>query len=68
MSERHKDNKVHVVYSGTLDPNKGGAMAAVGVAASLPSTYRVHILGFGNPGRYRRLKSCVKRYRAKAVR
>ena len=39
MSERHKDNKVHVVYSGTLDPNKGGAMAAVGVRRP----YRLHI-------------------------
>ena len=56
MSERHGDNKVHVVYSGTLDPNKGGAMAAAGVAASLPSTYRVHILGFGNPGEIQTIK------------
>ena len=56
MSERHGDNKVHVVYSGTLDPNKGGAMAAAGVAASLPSTYRVHILGFGNPGEIQAIK------------
>ena len=42
-------------------------MAAAGVAASLPSTYRVHILDSGIQ-RYRRLKSCVKRCRAKAVR
>ena len=31
-------------------------MAAAGVAASLPSTYRVHILGFGNPGEIQAIK------------
>ena len=65
MSERHKDNKVHVVYSGTLDPNKGGAMAAVGVAASLPSTYRVHILGFGNPGEVQAIKELCEEISSK---
>ena len=37
---------VHCVYAGTLDPRKGGAIAAA-AAEHLPSNYYVHILGFG---------------------
>lgn len=42
-----EDEKIHVVYAGTLDPNKGGAYIAVKTAKHLPSNYHVHILGFG---------------------
>lgn len=42
------DGKVHVVYGGTLDPDKGGAAAAA-AASFLPSNYHVHICGFGDP-------------------
>lgn len=41
------DDKVHVVYAGTLDPRKGGASAAA-AAAFLPENYHIHICGFGN--------------------
>ena len=36
------------MYGGTLDPNKGGAMAAAAAAVFLPKNYHVHICGFGN--------------------
>lgn len=42
------DNDVHVVYAGTLDPNKGGANAAILSANYLPSNFHLHILGFGS--------------------
>ncbi len=42
-----EDDKIHVVYAGTFDPNKGGAAAAA-AAAFLPECYHLHILGFGN--------------------
>lgn len=42
------DDKIHVIYAGTFDPNKGGAAAAAAVAAYLPNNYHVHICGFGN--------------------
>lgn len=41
------DNKVHVVYAGTLDPRKGGVLAAA-VTEYLPENYHVHIIGFGS--------------------
>lgn len=42
------DGKIHVVYAGTFDPNKGAAAAAAAAAAFLPENYHLHILGFGN--------------------
>ena len=48
VREKFSDGKHHVVYGGTLDPQKGGAAAAVAAAAFLPSNYHVHICGFGD--------------------
>lgn len=41
------EQKVHVVYAGTLDPRKGGTVAAA-AAKYLPENYHIHILGFGS--------------------
>ncbi|MBQ8634120.1 MAG: glycosyltransferase [Lachnospiraceae bacterium] len=41
------DGRIHVVYAGTLDPRKGGALASVTAASALPNNYHLHILGFG---------------------
>lgn len=41
------DDDIHVIYAGTFDPNKGGAIAAVTSAAFLPKEYHVHICGSG---------------------
>lgn len=46
--EKFSDGKIHVVYGGTLDPNKGGAIAAATAAEFLPENYHVHICGFGD--------------------
>ena len=46
--KKFSDGKIHVVYGGTLDPNKGGAAAAA-AAAFLPKGYHIHICGFGDP-------------------
>lgn len=45
--ESFDDDKIHVVYSGTFDPRKGGGSAAA-AAGWLPENYHVHIIGFGN--------------------
>lgn len=42
------DDKIHVVYAGTLDSRKGGAAAAVSSALFLDEKYHLHILGFGS--------------------
>ncbi len=39
---------IHVVYSGTFDLRKGGALAAINAGLFLPDIYHVHILGFGS--------------------
>ena len=45
--EQFDDGKIHVVYAGTLDPQKGGAAAAA-AAAHLSDRYHIHVLGFGD--------------------
>ena len=42
------DDKIHIVYAGTFDPRKGGAIASVGAAEFLDENYHLHILGFGS--------------------
>ena len=46
--EKYNDGKIHCVYAGTFDPQKGGVAAAVSAAQFLNEGYHVHILGFGN--------------------
>lgn len=47
LTGKFADNKIHVVYAGTFDPDKGGAVAAIESAEFLPSNYHIHICGFG---------------------
>lgn len=42
------DDKIHVVYAGTLSRIKGGAYAAAEAALHLDDKYHIHILGFGS--------------------
>lgn len=55
------DNKIHVVYAGTFDPRKGGALAAAAAAEFLPENYHVHIIGFGSRQQVLQLKEKIKR-------
>jgi hypothetical protein len=41
------DNKIHLVYSGSIDYIRRAAHNAVEVANHLPENYVIHILGFG---------------------
>lgn len=45
--EKFDDGKIHVVYAGTFDSNKGGAQIAIMAAEYLPENYHIHICGFG---------------------
>lgn len=44
---RFEDGKIHIVYAGNFDPQKGGATAAASAAAFLPEKYHLHIIGSG---------------------
>ena len=46
--EKFDDGKIHVVYAGTFDPNKGGAQIAIMATEYLPKNYHIHICGFGS--------------------
>ena len=55
------DSKIHVVYAGTLDFKKGGAIVAVDVAKFLPENYHIHIIGFGSEDQLKSIKQAVKK-------
>ena len=52
------DNKIHIVYAGTLDPRKGG-ISAVKATEYLPSNYHIHIIGFGSKQDINNIKRCI---------
>ena len=60
------DDKIHVVYAGTFDPNKGGANAAVGTAEFLLKYYHVHIIGFGTEEETNNIKNVISETNAKS--
>ena len=55
-NEKFNDNRIHVVYAGTFDPNKGG-VAAAAAAAYLSNSYHIHIIGFGTDYQISLIKS-----------
>ena len=54
---------IHCVYAGTLDPRKGGAIAAANVAFYLPENYHIHIIGFGSEEDIERIEDIVTKVR-----
>lgn len=58
--ERFGDDKIHVLYAGTLDTRKGGAAAAAETAAFLPDNYHIHILGFGGTEDVKNIKQIIE--------
>ena len=55
------DSKVHVVYAGTLQKEKGGALTAVRAAEFLSQGYHMHILGYGMKQDIINIKREIKR-------
>lgn len=53
--------KIHCVYAGTLDPRKGGAIAAASAAELLTSDYHIHILGFGSDKDIQKMKELISK-------
>lgn len=64
MVEADRENilsgdKIHVIYAGTFDLRKGGALAAIGATEFLSEQYHVHILGFGTENQKEEVKRQV---------
>ena len=59
LERKFSDGKIHVVYGGTFDPKKGGALAAAEVGRYLPENYVVHICGFGSEADIDRIKTMI---------
>ena len=47
-SGKFDDGKIHVVYAGSFNPVKGGALTAIGAAEYLDENHVLHILGKGS--------------------
>ena len=57
--QTEKNDIIHIVYAGTLDPRKGGAVAAAAAAEFLPDNYFIHILGFGSDREIQNMKDQI---------
>ena len=59
LEEKYSDGKIHVVYGGTFDPKKGGALAAAEIGRYLSKNYIVHICGFGSETDVEKIKALI---------
>lgn len=57
---RFDDSLIHVVYAGTFDMTKGGAVSAINAAYYLDEKYCIHILGFGSKEQIENVKHLVE--------
>lgn len=58
--DRFDDGKIHVVYAGTIETRKLGAMTAVDAAQYLPDNYITHIIGFGTQENIQKMNNRIK--------
>lgn len=63
---KFKDGKIHVVYAGTFDPNKGGAQIAISAAEYLPDSYHMHICGFGSDDAVKQITDLITSVQVKS--
>ncbi len=56
---RFEDTKTHVVYAGTFDTRKGGAISAISAAEYLTENYHMHIIGFGTVEQIENIKEKI---------
>lgn len=59
----YNDDKIHILYAGTYDPHKGGALASVRMAEFLDERYHLHLTGFGNAKDEEIIKKEIERVR-----
>lgn len=64
---KFNDNKIHVVYAGTFESSKGGALIAVDSAQYLSNDYVLHILGFGTAIETQNVKNKIAEVNKKSL-
>lgn len=64
--KKFNDEKIHVIYAGTFDPNKGGAQLAISAAQYLSENYHLHICGFGNEENIKQIKEQINLIQSKS--
>lgn len=62
---RDIDNRIHLVYAGTFDPRKGGAITAIKVGEFLDDHYHIHIIGFGSEEENKIINKYINQIRKK---
>lgn len=60
LVEKFNDCKIHAIYAGTFDANKGGAQIAIQAAEYLPENYHIHICGFGTDQDTENIRRMIK--------
>lgn len=55
----NEGDKIHIVYAGSIDDTKGGALNAARCAELFPENYIVHILGTGNKKQIDKLNKVI---------
>ncbi len=63
-----ENNKINVVYAGSIDDTRGGAYTAIKCAELLPENYLVHISGPGNENAKKKLEVEIEELNAKLER
>ncbi|CEN76501.1 Uncharacterised protein [[Clostridium] sordellii] len=56
---KFNDDRIHIVYAGTFDPIKGGAISTANSAEYLGENYHIHIIGFGTDEQIKNLKDKI---------
>ena len=64
--EKFNDGKIHAIYAGTFDPNKGGAQIAISAVEYLPEDYHIHICGFGGEEVTNQIKNQIDKMQSKS--
>lgn len=60
IAQKFNDGKIHIVYAGTFDSNKGGALTAISAAEHLSENYHLHICGFGSEKDIANIKKTIE--------
>ena len=58
--EQFNDGRVHCVYAGTFDSNKGGALASIKAFEHLNEKFCLHVLGFGSQEDIKKVLNAIK--------